>query len=468
MASFTFANPDAAPDDAAGPSQVQIPPGAPPVPAGVTITAVVGRSVVITGPASLERDAAQRIFNQQLASGSLISLRPGDIINAATQTASGLTAAESQLLQQISQTTIQTQQITPARVIADVLIKVSVTNGITVADYATQPAETTGLGNITASQLTGVLAQLRKLAAQPAAVVTNNGLGLYALTAKQLAAAGYLKPAAAQLLQTGQNSLINVLKSPASWTGQDGIKTVQQILSNESLQQQIQVSLMNQALTYLSQVGIAVAQFPARSQAGAIAAAARDPAVAQAWLRGQTVSVADSTLFGQYVRDCAFAVDFVDSKINNAMANQADPVGVSNTTNRARLDAATNRIVGNEKVPTLTYGTEPVNPVLAEQFARLQLTLTTTQNSVDTVVAQTTTLQNAVQRQSKLENYRLSLVSLKNQASALRQQAASTAPISPALIAQLDLLLRQIDKLAVRINNSVQLIERIRAQLRRR
>lgn len=468
MASFSFFNPDAAPDDAAGPSQVQTPPGAPPVPAGVTITAVVGRSVVISGPATLERNAAQRIFDQQLASGSLISLRPGDIINAATQTASGLTTAESQLLQQVSQATIQTQQITPARVIADTLIKVPVTNGITVADYATQPAETVGLGNITASQLTGVLAQLRKLAAQPASLVTNNGLGIYVLTAKQLAAAGYLKPAAAQLLQTGQNSLVNVLKSPASWTGQEGIETVQQMLANESLQQQIQVNLMNQALAYLSQVGIAISQFPSRSQAGAIAAAARDPAAAQAWLRGQTVSVADSVLFGQYVRDCAFAVDFVDNKINNAMANQADPIGVNNTSDRARLDAATNRIVGNAKVPTITYGTEPVNPVLAEQLTRLQLTLTSTQNSVDTVVAQTTTLQNAVQRQSKLENYRISLVSLKNQVATLRQQAASAAPISPALIAQLDLLLQQIDNLASRINNSIQLIEQIKAQLQRR
>jgi len=468
MALFSFFNPGAAPDDAVVPSQIQTPPGAPAVPAGVTITAVVGRSVVISGPASLERDAAQRIFNQQLASGSLIGLRPGDIITAATQVASGLTTAESQLLQQVSQTTIQTQQITPAKVIADALVKVPVTNGITVADYATQPAETTGLGNMTAPQLTGVLAQLRKLAAQPATVVTNAGLGLYALTANQLAAAGYIKPSAAQFLQSGQNSLVNVLKSPASWTGQNGIETVQQILSNESFQQQIQVSLMNQSLLYLSQVGIAVAQLPARSQAGAVAAAARDPAATQAWLQGQTVSVADSVLFGQYVRDCAFAVDFVDSKINNAMTNQADPVGVNNTTDRARLDAATNRIVGNAKVPTLTYGSEPVNPVLAEQFTRLQLTLTTTQNSVDAVVAQTTTLQNAVQRQSKLENYRTALISLKNQVSTLRQQAASTAPISPALVAQLDLLLQQINNLAARINNSIQLIEQIKAQLPRR
>jgi hypothetical protein len=471
MSQFTFVNPGAAPDDSASttePGNTQTPPGAPAVPSGVTITAATGRTVIIKGPAMLDRDAAQRIFNQQLASGSLIGLVPGDVISAATQTINGLTTAESQLLQQMSQNPSQAEQITPARVIADVLVKFPVTNGITVSDYAKQPAETTGIGNMTAVQLTSVLAQLRKLVAQPATVVTQQGLGLYALTAAQLAAAGYVKPAAAQLMQTGQNSLPNVLKSPAVWTGLDGATSLQQMLSNEPLQQQIQIDLMTEAISYLGQVGIAIDRLPARSQAGAVLSAAKSPAAAQAWLRGQPVSSADSVLFSQYVRDAAYAVDFSDSKINNAMANEADPVGVSNTADRARLDAATNRIVGNPKVPQLVYSTEPVNPVLAAEYTRLQLLLTTTQSSVDTVAAQTTTLQNAVLRQSRLESYRTTLTTLKNQVAALRQQASTAAPISPALVAQLDLLLQQIDNQVVRINNSVQFIEQAKAQLQRR
>lgn len=471
MASFSFFNPGAAPDDSASTAALgntQTPPGAPAVPAGVTITATTGRSVVIVGPASLERDAAQRIFNQQLASGSLIGLRPGDVISAATQTANGLTTAESQLLQQISQTPSQAEQVTPARVIADVLAKFPVTNGITVSDYAKQPAETIGLGGMTAVQLTGVLAQVRKLVAQPYNVVTVLGLGSYALTAAQLATAGYVKPAAAELMLSGQNSLPNVLKSPAAWTGLNGATTLQQVLSNEPLQQQIQVTLMNLGLSYLNQVGIAVERFPARSQAGAILSAAKSPAAAEAWLRGQTVSSANNELFSQFVRDGAYAVDFADSKINNAMANEADPVGTTNTADRARLDAATNRIVGNPKVPQLVYGAEPVNPVLAAEYTRLQLVLTTTQSSVDTVVAQTTTVQNAVLRQTRLETFRSTLTTLRTQVATLRQQAASTAPISPALIAQLDLLLQQIDNQITRINNSIQLIEQARAQLQRR
>ena len=471
MALFSFFNPGAAPDDSVGttvPGNTQTPPGAPPIPAGVTITATTGRSVVVAGPASLERDAAQRIFNQQLASGSLIGLIPGDVISAATQTANGLPTAESQLLQQITQTPSQAEQVTPARVIADVLVKFPVTNGITVSDYAKQPAETLGLGNMTAVQLTSVLAQVRKLAAQPFNVVTTTGLGTYALTAAQLASAGYIKPATVELLLTGQNSLPNVLKSPAVWTGLNGATSLQQMLSNESLQQQIQVTLMNMGLSYLNQVGIAVDQFPARSQAGAILSAAKAPIATQAWLRGQTVSAADNELFSQFVRDGAYAVDFADNKINNAMANEADPVGTTDTTDRARLDAATNRIVGNPKVPQLVYGAEPVNPILAAEYTRLQLVLTTTQSSADAVVAQATTVQNAVLRQSHLESFQSALATLKNQVAAVRQQAASTAPISPALVAQLDLLLQQIENLIIRINNSIQLIEQVKSQLQRR
>jgi hypothetical protein len=423
---------------------------------------------VISGPASLDRNAAQRIFNQQLTSGSLIGLRPGDVISAATQTANGLITAESQLLQQVVQTPSQAEQITPVQVIAEVLVKFPVTNGITVADYAKQPAETIGIGGLSNTQLTGVLAQLRRLVAQPSSVVTVTGLGTYALTAAQLAVAGYVKPAAAQLVKSGQNSLPNVLKSPAAWTGLDGVESLQQILSNETLQQQIQINLMTLGLGYLGQVGIAINRLPPRSQAGAILSAAKAPATAEAWLRGQTVSVADSVLFSQYVRDGAYAVDFVDNKINNALANEAEPVGVDNTTDRARLDAATNRIVGNPKVPQLVYGTEPVNPVLAAEYTRLQLELTTIQSSVDSVAAQTTTAQNAVLRRTKLENYRSSLITLRNQVAAARQQAASAAPISPALVAQLDLLLRQIDNLAVRINHSIQFVEQAKAQLQRR
>ena len=469
MSQFTFVNPGAAQGNTVGSTDgTQTPPGAPPVPAGVTITATQQQTVVINGPPTLDRDAARRIFNQQLASGSLIGLRAGDVITAATQAANGLTTAESQLLQQIAQTPSQAQQPSAEKTITTVLATFPVTNSITVADYARQLATSESIGGLSAVQITSVLAQLHKLVNQPAAVLTQQGLGRYALSVPQLVAAKYVKSSALALWESGQSSTVSVLKSPNVWTGLDGINTAQDLLLSENAQQQIQLTLMSAALDYLQDIGIAIEKLPPRSQAGALLSAAKAPEIAVAWLNGQPVPAEAATLFSQYVRDGAYAVDFADSKVNNAMVNEADPVGVTNTTDRARLDAATNRIVGNNKVPLLIYSPAPVNPVLLDQFNSLQASFVASQDLASVVASQTTTVQNALTRQAKLASYKTTVTTLKSQVSVLRQQASTSVPISTELIAQVDLLLKQIDQLIARINNSAQLVEQAKTQLQRR
>jgi hypothetical protein len=468
---FTFSNPGAAPDSdrsVAGLNSTQTPPGSLPVPAGVTLTAAENRTIIISGPATLDRDAAQRIFNQQLSSGALIGLRPGDVISAATQAANGLTSAESQLLQQISQTSNQVEQITPVKTIAEVLLKVPLTNEITVADYAKQPAAIDSIGGLSAVQVTSVLAQLRKLVNQPSTVLTSTGLGVFGLSAQQLAAAKYLKASVVPLIQSGQSSLISVLKSPNSWTGLNGISTVQNLLLSENIQQQIQQFLMISALSYLKDIGIAIDQLPPRSQAGALLSVAKDPATAVSWLKGQPVPTEFATLFSQYVRDGAYSVDFANSKINSALANESLVLEVTDATDRARLDAATNRIVGNPKIPPLIYGTEPVNPVLVEQYTLLQTLLTTTQTQVDALDLQTITVQTAGLRQIKLEKYKSTTTALKTQVAVLRKQTSTSIPVSVTLVTQLDQLLKQIENLADKINNSIKFVEQAKSQLQSR
>jgi hypothetical protein len=303
---------------------------------------------------------------------------------------------------------------------------------------------------------------------QPAAVLTQQGLGRYALSVPQLVAAKYVKSSALALWESGQSSTVSVLKSPNVWTGLDGINTAQDLLLSENAQQQIQLTLMSAALDYLQDIGIAIEKLPPRSQAGALLSAAKAPEIAVAWLNGQPVPAEAATLFSQYVRDGAYAVDFADSKVNNAMVNEADPVGVTNTTDRARLDAATNRIVGNNKVPLLIYSPAPVNPVLLDQFNSLQASFVASQDLASVVASQTTTVQNALTRQAKLASYKTTVTTLKSQVSVLRQQASTSVPISTELIAQVDLLLKQIDQLIARINNSAQLVEQAKTQLQRR
>jgi molybdopterin/thiamine biosynthesis adenylyltransferase len=124
--------------------------------------------------------------------------------------------------------------------------------------------------------------------------------------------------------------------------------------------------------------------------------------------------------------------------------------------------------VGNPKVPPLVYGAEPVNPALLDQFNLLQASFVATQDLANAVAQQTTTAQNALIQQNKLESYKTTLTTLRSQVSVLRQQASTSLPIPTSLIAQLDLLLKQIDNLIARINSSVQLVEQAKTQLQRR
>ena len=53
----------------------------------------LGQSVEITGPAGSTFEQAQAIFSRQTTTGSLVGLRPGDILNSFVQAKGGLTTA---------------------------------------------------------------------------------------------------------------------------------------------------------------------------------------------------------------------------------------------------------------------------------------------------------------------------------------------------------------------------------------
>lgn len=423
-----------------------------------------GQTITINGPPSLDRDAARRIFNQQRESGVLIGLQRGDTINAASQTFDGLVTAEAQLLQQLSQQPSQAEQSTPAKTIAEVLTKFPVTDGITLADYVKQPVADVSIGGLSSVELTAVLAQLHRLVNQPATVLTQQGLGSYALSVPQLAAANYVKAAVVPLFETGQSSIVSILKSPNSWTGLNGIKTAQDLLLSDNLQQQIQLTLMSAALVYLQDIGIDIEKLPSRSQAGAVLSVAKAPELATAWLQGQQVPAEAVTLFSQYVRDGAYAVDFANNKVSSSVTNEYAAPGYINVNNRAKLDAATTRIVGNKKIPQLRYGTDAVDPAQLAEFNQEQTKFVNIQTAVNSALSQTTTVQNAALRQAQLENYQAQLKTLTIELSKL----AANVSESTALFDSVNLLLRQVAVLLTRINEGIQFVNSARSQLQRR
>jgi hypothetical protein len=254
-----------------------------------------------------------------------------------------------------------------------------VTNPITLADFTKFAGGVTawtgavsGIGPMGVPEVNGVLAQAKNLVGQDANVISNNkGLGVFGLNIAQLEAAGYVKPGIRALAEAGASLFATVVKSPAAWTGKDGIKNATDLLNNPNKQSLIQQDLMTKGVAGLGAVGVPVQNLSSQGIAGMSLNAAKDLASAEAFIKGLPIP-GDATgsiqaEFSSAVRDAAFAVNLVNTKIPTAFKQQDIPVPSVDTVNRATLDAASNRVVGNDKVPVPSY-TATANPFTANNY----------------------------------------------------------------------------------------------------
>jgi hypothetical protein len=99
--------------------------------------------------------------------------------------------------------------------------------------------------------------------------------------------------------------------------------------------------------------------------------AAKNLPSAEAFVKGLPIP-GDATgqvqaAFSNAVRDGAFAVNLVNTKIPTAFKQQDIPVPRVDTVNRTTVDAASTRVVGDDKVPVPSY-TTPANSVDASFY----------------------------------------------------------------------------------------------------
>ena len=243
----------------------------------------------------------------------------------------------------------------------------AVTSPINTADFTKiaggiNPAGAlAGLGPMSVPEVNGVLAQAKNLVNQGSSVLSNaKGLGSFGLDAGQLETAGYVKPGTRALLAAGTSVFADVIKSPAVWTGKDGIKSAADLLKNVPKQSQIQQDLMAKGVAGLAAVGVPVKNLSSQGLAGMALNAAKDLPSAEAFVKGLPIpgdaTGAVQAAFSSAVRDGAFAVNLVQTKIPAEFKQQDIPVPAENTVNRATLDAASTRVIGNDKIPTPNYG----------------------------------------------------------------------------------------------------------------
>lgn len=428
-----------------------------------------GLSYFVRGPESLTKEQAQRVFNQQRSAGALIAIQPGQTITAEFQLNNGLATAQSAVTKDISQS---------SAVIANKLgelPRITVTNGINIANYAKQSPAVEDIKNISKIEVTGILAQCQNLTQQQATQATNLGAGKYAFTVSQLERAGYIKPGTtATYMTSGTRSTLTVLNMTEVWTGKDGISTLTQLLSNSALQDRIQQFLMSSGLDQLAEVGIAVDQLPSKTQAGLACLSAIDPALAVNWIKSTTaatvIPVSGPTVIpttkdwqvpDRIVRDAAFACDFSATKTNNAMRNETSEVFVVNPDSIVEqqvINFACNQIVGNDKVAKIGYGGTLPPADLVQKLSELTQELTSVSNQITPVLEQKITAINASVRRTQLETYRKELVNLNASFSLLATKALTATPVSAQFLADIDTQRLAIQTLILRLDQVLQVI----------
>ena len=230
-------------------------------------------------------------------------------------------------------------------------------NGINVADFVKQGPALGSISNMSLPDVTGVLAQTSKLVGQGASTISNAlGVGKFGLDTTQLEKAGLVKPGtAASFLAQGANDPVSVLKSPTVWTGKEGVKSLDGLLNNTGLQDKVQQGLMATGLTELKALGIPVDNLNPQALSGLATNAAKSVPATVDWIKNVPgLPPGIKTSFDAAAVNGAFATNLVQKKIDAPVLQETAPVPAANTVDTATVDAASKRVVGNDKVPSVT------------------------------------------------------------------------------------------------------------------
>ena len=211
-----------------------------------------GARYVVDAPTGTTQAQADFIFYSQVAAGSLVGYTRGQTLSSL---GTKLTKFE---LSRLDRGTAGVDNvailaiISGSPIVAQVpsLINVPLKNPITVADFAAV-GSTAAVGPLTPLETQAVIAQIANLVDQPYDEISvEDGIGEYGLGTPQLEQAGYLKPG------TSDYPNFNcAISSPSVWTGKDGVYSLDDVLTNPTLQTQMQTQVMQISYNSLTAAG---------------------------------------------------------------------------------------------------------------------------------------------------------------------------------------------------------------------
>ena len=377
----------------------------------------------VKAPPGMTFDQAKAIFDKQASTGSLTGLKVGDALSSATQAAQGLSSAAASLSQTASgiggtvsgalqgalknipggaigrtigdavtgagsgaNGILQAASALPSSIAGAVNSGISVakqtlgsiqsaaagalapTAAIGIPDFAKQVPALGGISNLSVSQVTASSASASRSIGQVASQVSNSiGVGKFGFDGSQLEAAGVLKPGTvSQFLSSGTNTLTSVLKSPTVFTGKAGITRLKDLLGSLPKQETIQQELMSNGLTGVQALGIPTDKLSVGALAGTALNAAKSIPNTMDWAQGKALASDVKTALNETARNASFAVDFAETKVDDAMKQLAPGEPVFDTVNRVTLNAAAIRVIGNPKIPPVEYNNTPPTVTTSE------------------------------------------------------------------------------------------------------
>ena len=452
---------------------------------------VNGQSFEIKGPPGLSLAQAKAIFDKQLDAGSLVGFKKGDVLSAATQASDGLAGAQAQLAQAakgiggdlsgaiknipgVGDIAAQAQSVASKALsgVSSVVNNLPVTNGINVADFAKQGAALVPIQGLSVPDVTAAMSSASKLVGQASTAISDSlGVGKFGFDGTQLEAAGVLKTGTvAKYLTQGSNTLTDVLKSPAVFTGKDGITNLDNLLGSVPSQNGIQQQLMSQGLSAVKQLGIPIDKLSPSSLAGLANNAAKSVPATMDWAKGLPLPADIKSKLDTAARDGAFAADFAKFKVDDPMKAVITPLPAVDTTNRQTVDAASRRIVGNDKVPTVKYSVaDQMNAqeqalALVKKFGEVGKTITQLYIRRDEIGR---TITNANAGVTALEDLLGEVALADSQLLGLKREAEQISRIDPLLYSPLSDIEKDIKDLAAfrkRIETTIAKLKELIAQ----
>ena len=351
-----------------------------------------GQSVELTGPAGSTYDQALAVFNQQLNTGSLVGLKPGNVLNSLIQARGGLATALAQV----------TSSITPGSLskVASVVTKIPnlpAQNPTNISTFVnTQVLAGTTVGPLSTTQIQSLMSSTAAAVNQAPTDITNEkGLGTYGLTPDQLQQAGLIKPGTAEMINQDPANAVSILSSPTVWTGEGGADNLDSVLANPTLQSIAQQSTLSSSYDQLQQLGVVSDTtnnlLVSNTDLGAVVNNAANYGVGATtdWLTntlggndiGQLTTSAIDSVFGM---NFGQANQSISGGVNPLQTGVQTPRGYSNTANRSVLDSAFNSIIGNNKVPANIFA----NPGLGIDIRAQATQLSTINQSASILLTQ--------------------------------------------------------------------------------